>query len=277
MEKMESIRNAPDVRIDAAWIAARLEDPLVRIVEIDVSAAAYSGGHIPGGVLWNAYADLRHPGYRPIDTAQMQDLLCRSGISVETTVVVYGYAAHLGYWLLKSLGHERVRLLDGSREQWRAAGYDWSTAVPIPQRSQYPLSDQRLFCLSEDDVQLALGRPGPLLLDTRSNAEYVGERFWPSGAPQPAGRAGHIPGAVHLPIELLRTSEGHFRSIDEMRQVLAERDFTPEAEIVTYCTIGNRAAQAWFALHQLLGYHRVKVYYGSWAEWGMTADTPIET
>ena len=61
-----------------------------------------------------------------------------------------------------------------------------------------------------------------------------------------------------------------------MRRVLQDRGITPSSEIVTYCTIGNRAAQAWFALTTLLGYEDVRVYYGSWVEWGMDSDSPIE-
>jgi len=62
-----------------------------------------------------------------------------------------------------------------------------------------------------------------------------------------------------------------------MRQVLRDHGIAPETEIVTYCTIGNRASQAWFALACLLGYKDAGVYYGSWAEWGKMAGTPIET
>jgi thiosulfate/3-mercaptopyruvate sulfurtransferase len=64
--------------------------------------------------------------------------------------------------------------------------------------------------------------------------------------------------------------------VDEMQRVLRERGVDPRGRIVTYCTIGNRAAQAWFAMRRLLDFEDVGVYYGSWTEWGTAADTPIE-
>ena len=266
-----------DARVDAAWIASHIADPSMRFVELDVSAAAYNAGHIPGAVLWNAYRDLRHADYRPVSAAELQDLLRKSGVTPDTTVVFYGYGAHLGFWLLKSHGHDRVQLMDGSREQWKTSGRDWSTDVPASARSKYVLAAQDAFFSSKEDVQEMIGQPSRVILDTRSKAEYDGERFWPSGATAGAGRAGRIPGAVHLPVELLRTDDGTFRSAGEMLQVMRDRGITPATEVITYCTIGNRASQAWFALNYLLGYRDVRVYYGSWAEWGKVADAPIET
>jgi thiosulfate/3-mercaptopyruvate sulfurtransferase len=274
---MESAENLLDPRTDVAWIAAHIDDPSVRFVEIDVSAAAYNAGHIPGAVLWNAYTDLRHSDYRPVSVAELQDILHKSGVTPDMTVVFYGYGAHLGFWLLTSHGHDRVRLMDGSREQWTTAGQRWSTDVPTPTRSTYVLAAQDAFFASREDVQEMIGSPSRAVLDTRSEAEYDGERFWPSGATAGAGRAGHIPGAIHIPVELLRTDDGTFRSAGEMLQAVRDRGITPETEVVTYCTIGNRASQAWFALKYLLGYRDVRVYYGSWAEWGKVPDTPIET
>src|ERR1700688_3143855 len=78
---MESIKTASDALVDAAWIASHLRDPCVRVVEIDVSAAAYNAGHIPGAVLCNAYTDLRHSDYRPVSAAELQDLLRKSGVT----------------------------------------------------------------------------------------------------------------------------------------------------------------------------------------------------
>jgi thiosulfate/3-mercaptopyruvate sulfurtransferase len=274
---MESSKTPSDANSDAAWIASHINDTSVRIVELDVSPAAYNAGHIPGAVMWNAYTDLRHPDYRPVSASELQEILRRCGVASDSTVLFYGYGAHLGFWLLKSHGHNSVRLMDGSREQWKTTCQGWSTELPIPTRSQYALPSQRASFATMEDVQGMLGRPNHIVVDTRSKAEYDGERFWPSGATEGAGRAGHIPGAIHMPVELLRTDDGSFRSADKMLQVVRDRGVTSETEVVTYCTIGNRASQAWFALRHLLGYRNVRVYYGSWAEWGKQADTPIET
>ena len=126
------------VLVDAAWLQAHLSDPQVQVVEVDVSAAAYDDWHIDGAVLWNIYADLKDADYRLAGTAALQRLVARSGIGPDSTVVCYGYAPALGLWLMKLYGHADVRILDCSRDAWRAGGYPWSTAVesgPIPERA----------------------------------------------------------------------------------------------------------------------------------------------
>ena len=93
-------------------IASHIDDPSVRFVEIDVSAAAYNAGHIPRAVLWNAYTDLRHSDYRPVSAAELQDLLRKSGVTPDMTVVFYGYGAHLGFWLLNLVAPSLYLLLN---------------------------------------------------------------------------------------------------------------------------------------------------------------------
>jgi thiosulfate/3-mercaptopyruvate sulfurtransferase len=98
----------------------------------------------------------------------------------------------------------------------------------------------------------------------------------PSGATEDTGRAGHVPGAISVPIDLLRAEDDTFRGVEEIRSAMAGAGVTPEQHVITYCTIGNRAGQAWFALKYLLGYPNVTVYHGSWVEWGKSLDTPVE-
>ena len=102
------------VLVDPEWLQAHLSDPHVRVVEVDVSAAAYDDWHIDGAVLWNIYADLKDADYRLAGTAALERLVTRSGIGPDSTVVFYGYAPALGLWLMKLYGHPDVRILDCS-------------------------------------------------------------------------------------------------------------------------------------------------------------------
>ena len=268
----------PDVQVDPGWLAEHLDDPAVRPVEVDVSAAAYDQGHIPGAVLWDAYQDLRHPDYTPIDPDELDVVLSRSGMTRDTTVVFYGYAPYLGYWLMDRHGHERIRVMDGPRERWEGAGHPWSTDVPEPDSSSYERRGEKPeLVVGRQEVREMIGDPKTLLLDVRSEEEFIGERFWPSGATEGAGRPGHIPGAVHVPVDLAREEDGSLADGEDLRRACEELGVESGRRVVTYCTIGNRASQVAFALKHLLGYPDMAVYYGSWSEWGSQPDTPVET
>ncbi len=268
-----------DVFAQPAWLASHLDDPDVGVVEVDVSRAAYDQGHIPGAILWNAYTDLHHAqDYSPLERSEFEELLRRSGFTSDTTIVFYGYGPYLGFWLTKAYGHQRTLLLGGTRQDWSEADLPWTTALPESVPSTYTLPVAQVTQLmSLEALQAGPASGNPLILDVRSQAEFVGERFWPSGATAGAGRPGHIPGAVHLHIDLLHTADGAFKSTTALRQLFQERGVVPERSIVTYCTIGARASEAALVLRYLLGYPDVLVYDGSWAQWGTQAQTPIET
>jgi thiosulfate/3-mercaptopyruvate sulfurtransferase len=85
-----------------------------------------------------------------------------------------------------------------------------------------------------------------------------------------------VPSAVHQPIDGLYNADGSFRSAGELRDVFSPAVLDGDAELITYCTIGGRAARSWFVLTYLLGRDRVRVYDGSWAEWGRTEGTPVD-
>ena len=266
------------VLVDAAWLQAHLTDPRVRVIEVDVSAAAYNDWHIDGAVLWNVYADLKDADYRLADTAALERLVARSGIDLDSTVVFCGYAPALGLWLMKLYGHPDARILNCSRDTWRAEGYSCSTVASEPQAGGFRLvgEDSRIRA-DRVAVYEAIGRPGTALVDVRSAAEYQGERFWPSGGMEPGGRAGHVPSAVHQPIDGIYHQDGSFRSAEELRHLFAPTVAENNGELITYCTIGGRAATAWFVLAHLIGRDRVRVYDGSWAEWGRIPETPVTT
>jgi thiosulfate/3-mercaptopyruvate sulfurtransferase len=264
------------VLVDPQWLEDHLRDPDVRVIEVDVSPAAYRDGHIDGAILWNIYADLKDASYRLVAAAALERLMARSGIGPDSTVVFYGYAPALGLWLMKLYGHPDVRILDCSRDSWRAAGRRWNTGVIEPAVGRVRLHDEDPQIRAGHATVLdAIGRAGTILVDVRSAAEYQGERFWPSGGMEPGGRAGHLPSAVHQPIDGLYHDDGSFRSAAELRRVFSAVDLDGGEELITYCTIGGRAATAWFVLTYLLGRDHVRVYDGSWAEWGLLPGAPV--
>ena len=271
-------RTFTSVLADPIWLTGHLTDPDIRVVEVDVSPSAYDKWHIDGAVLWNIYSDLKDSDYRLLDAPAFEALLARSGIHPETTVVFYGYGPALGYWLLKLYGHRDARILDCSRDTWRSDGHPWSATRSRPAQTTYRLGDANARLRADRAaVQAAITAPGSVLLDVRSRQEYDGERFWPSGGMEPGGRAGHVPSALHQPLDGLYDHQGAFVPEADLRQIFSAVALDGDDELITYCTIGGRAATAWFVLTHLLGRERVRVYDGSWAEWGRLPDSPLDS
>jgi len=265
--------------VETDWLAEHTNDPDVRLIEVDVSPASYTAGHIDGAVLWNAYKDLLQPSYRIVERDAFAALLSRSGVRPDTRVVFYGYAASLGFWMLARYGHRELSFLNGSRGKWVSDGRPLSTETPTPPSTNYSvldLEEVKTIRATHDVVERAIGDPQRLLMDVRSVAEYTGERFWPSLPPEGEQRGGHVPGAVLVPIEDTWAADGRFKAVEDLRSLYQTKGFSPEKEIITYCAVGGRASQAWFVLTYLLGYPRVQNYDGSWTEWGSLVGVPIE-
>ncbi len=266
----------PNALVSAHWLAAHLDDPGVRVVEVDVSPKSYNEGHIPGAVFWDIYKALKDPKYRLVDGAAFENILSTSGITPGTKVVFYGYGPVLGYWLLKLYRHADASVLNLSKRQWQEDGRPWTTDRPEPKATHYelPEPDSEIRAL-QPMVAASIGAADCAILDVRSEAEFRGERFWPSGAAEDTGRAGHIPGALNVPLDAVVDADGSFAQVAVLRRTFPAQ-LDDVRDLVTYCTIGNRASVAWFVLSELLGRRGVRVYDGSWAEWGFMPATPIE-
>jgi thiosulfate/3-mercaptopyruvate sulfurtransferase len=184
----------------------------------------------------------------------------------------------MGLWLMKLYGHADARILNCSRDAWRGDGCPVSSTATEPEPAAYRLGgqDTRLRA-GHETVRAAIADPGTILLDIRTPEEYQGERFWPSGGMEPAGRAGHVPTAVRQPIDGIYDDHGAFRTTADLRGVFSGLDIDGDEPVITYCTIGARASTAWFILAHLLGRRNVRVYDGSWAEWGRMPGTPVDT
>src|SRR5579884_2144667 len=273
----------PDVLVDAEWVEQHLQDPNVRLIEVDVDTKSYEQGHIPGAVGFNWQKELQDQIVRsPLDKAHLEDLLSRAGVSNDTTVVFYGdnnnWFAAWALWILKYYNHKDVRLLNGGRVKWLADKREITTEVPSYPRTNYkaqePNNEIRAY---RDQILSSLGSEGFTLVDVRSPAEYSGELLAPANLPQEgAQRGGHIPGAANIPWSQAVQEDGTFKPAEELRALYAGKGVTPDKEVIAYCRIGERSAHTWFVLTQLLGYPTVRNYDGSWTEWGSLIGAPIE-
>ena len=271
----------PEVLVDPGWLADRLDDPRVRIIDVHLEPGPYQEGHIPGAVFWPALTTLLGPGYRTnFDVAAVADLLGRSGITNDSTVVVYSEHHALGpwvFWFLKTMGHEDVRVLDGGRSRWLAEGRPLTSTVPEVATVDYvarAADPSRQAVL--DRVLTAVDNDQCVLLDVRTAEEWRGETFVVA-PPQAGERGGHIPGAVHLYYESALNEDGTFKSAEELTELYRAHGVTADKETITYCAVGMRSAHTWFVLSQLLGWRNVTSYDGSWNEWGRLPDTPVQT
>ncbi len=273
----------PEVLVETEWAAQHLDDPNLRFVEVDVDTTAYDSGHIKGAVGWNWQRDTQDTLRRDIpDKAAFEEMLGRSRIANDTTVILYGdnnnWFATYAFWLLKYYGHEDVRLINGGRKKWVGEGRSLTTEVPQPARTTYKAKkpETNLRAL-RDFVESSLGKRGRALVDVRSPKEFSGELLAPENLPQEgAQRGGHIPGAVNIPWSQTVQDDGSFKAVGELRALYDDKGITSDKEVIAYCRIGERSSHTWFVLKYLLGYLKVRNYDGSWTEWGSLIGVPIE-
>lgn len=272
----------PEVLVETNAVAERLNDPTIRIVEIDVDTAAYDQGHVPGAIGFNWRTDIQDPLRRDFVTkTAFEALLSRAGISNDHTVIFYGdnnnWFATWGYWVFQYYGHAAARVMNGGRKKWLDEGRPVTTARPAYPATRYVARapDQTIRAF-RDQIEPKLSTPGFGLVDVRSPKEFSGELLAPENLPQEgAQRGGHIPGAINIPWATAVREDGTFKSAEELRAIYAGQGITADQEIVTYCRIGERSSHTWFVLTQLLGYPRVRNYDGSWTEWGSLVNAPI--
>jgi thiosulfate/3-mercaptopyruvate sulfurtransferase len=272
-----------NVLVDADWVLEHLNDPTVRLLEVDVDTKAYDQGHLPGAVGLNWQTELQDRVVRaPATRETVEALLGGAGVSNDTTIILYGdnnnWFAAWALWLFKYYGHQDVRLLNGGRVKWLADKREITTEVPSYPATEYhtqePNASIRIF---RDQVLASLSKEGFTLVDVRSPGEYSGELLAPANLPQEgAQRGGHIPGAKNVPWAQAVKEDGTFKSAEDLRNLYASKGVTGDKEVVAYCRIGERSAHTWFVLTQLLGYNNVLNYDGSWTEWGSLIGAPIE-
>lgn len=263
------------------WLAQRVDDPSVRIVESSIARATYDAAHIPGAQWTDFHRDLLINGDDScgyvVTAEQYAALMRRLGIAPESTVVWYGdrhnsYAIR-GFWMMDYYRHPgRVHVLEGGRERWEREGRPMTDAVAPAPEVEYPtpgeVNDANRATWQE--VVDAIDDPDAVILDARAPDEH-------SGANRRAARGGHIPGAINIEWTDAAAGPNVLKPVEELRRMYEDAGITPDKRVIAHCQLGIRAAHSWFVLKHVLGYENVKNYDGSWQEWGNRDDLPIES
>ncbi|HEX6945861.1 MAG TPA: sulfurtransferase [Acidimicrobiia bacterium] len=262
----------PGPLITVDELATRLREVRVydirwSLAEPEAGHASYLAGHVPGAVFVDLDRDLAAPpsldGRHPLpEPAVFAGTLGRLGLSPGDEVVVYddsgGAVAARMWWMLRSIGHDTVRVLDGGYQAWVGAGHPVETGEVVPDPSRYPIPDGFTGVVTRHQLE------GRALVDAR-----VPERF--RGEVEPVDpKAGHIPGAVNRPYPGNLDESGRFLP----PETLAAR-FEGLDRPVVYCGSGTNACHLALAM-EIAGLGMPDVYVGSFSEWSRR-DLPVET
>lgn len=273
----------PEVLVSTDWVAQHVKDPSVRVVEVDVDLSAYNEGHVPGAIAWNWHTQLCDTVRRDILSKEdFEKLMNDSGISADTTVVVFGdnnnWFAAWAVWQMKIYGHKDARIMNGGRKKWLSEGRELSTETPAPRKTSGYRASEPDLSLRAFLPQVAAAVEGhkAALVDVRSPQEFSGEILAPPGLPETCQRGGHIPGARSIPWGKACNDDGTFKSLEELQQLYNAEGVDDSRPVIAYCRIGERSSHTWFVLKYLLGMKDVRNYDGSWTEWGNLVGAAVE-
>ena len=235
------------------------------------SFSEFKNGHVPGAVNVDLFQlhwfDTTKRGIKDFNR-QTRLLLSNIGIRNESNVVFYdnvsGMSASRGVWLLLYFSHEKVSILDGGFEKWKREGYPVEVKGNALKNSRFKGKPNSKIVADANEVRSAINNKHVVIVDARSREEY-------NGSEVRAARRGHIPSAIN--IDWARNIENSiFKSKEKLSKIYSK--IPKNAQVITYCQGGYRAANAFLAL-KMLGYKKVKMYLGSWGEWGNRLDLPV--
>jgi thiosulfate/3-mercaptopyruvate sulfurtransferase len=278
----------PESLVETEWLAAHLDDPNIRVVDASfklpgitpMAREDYDRGHIPGAVFFDI-DDIAEPGTSLPHMIPSPELFARKmerlGIGDDDRVIVYDSAglssAGRAWWMLRLFGHYNVALLDGGLPKWRAEGRPLETAVPNPPRRRFSPRFDPALVRDKRALLDNLSTRREQVVDARAAGRFAGI----AEETRPGLRRGHIPESRNLPYDRVTDPQTHrLRDADELSGLFRDADIALDRPIVTSCGSGVTACALAFALH-LIGHPGAAVYDGSWSEWGLPGDTPVET
>jgi thiosulfate/3-mercaptopyruvate sulfurtransferase len=278
----------PESLVGTEWLAAHLDDPHVRVVDSSFTLPGvtptarenYDRGHIPGAVFFDI-DDICEPGSGLPHMIPSAELFAQKigalGIGDGDRVIAYDgvglSSAGRAWWMLRLFGHDNVAILDGGLPKWRAEGRPIVTALPSPQPRVFSARLDPSLVRDRAALLANLSSRREQVLDARAAGRFDGT----VPEARPGLRGGHIPGSRSLPYERLTDPGTHrLRSAEELAALFRDAGVALDRPVVTSCGSGVTACALAFGLH-LIGHPGAAVYDGSWSEWGLPGDTPVET
>ena len=278
----------PEALVSTEWLARHLQAPDLRVVDATWhmpgqgrnARAEYEARHIPGAVFFDideiADEASKLPHMLPSPekfSARMRKL----GLGDGNRIVVYDahgmMSAARVWWSFRVMGHKDVAVLDGGLPKWLAEGRPVEDTPPPPRERHFSARLNHTLVKDKSAVARNLKNRRFQLLDARSAGRFQGTE----AEPWPGRRSGHVPGSRNLPYtELLDPTHKTFLPADALAAKLETAGVDLKKPVVTSCGSGVTAAILALGLH-LIGHEDVAVYDGSWAEWGLPGDTPVET
>ena len=278
----------PESLVETEWLAAHLDDPDIRVVDASFKLPGitptaredYDRGHIPGAVFFDI-DDIAEPGTSLPHMIPSPELFARKmeglGIGDDDRVIVYDSAglssAGRAWWMLRLFGHHNVALLDGGLPKWKAEGRPVETAVPNPPLRSFTARFEPALVRDKRALVDNLSTGREQVIDARAAGRFAGI----AEETRPGLRRGHIPGSRNLPYDRVTDPQTHrLRDAEALSGLFSDAGVAVDRPIVTSCGSGVTACALAFALH-LIGHPGTAVYDGSWSEWGLPGDTPVET
>jgi thiosulfate/3-mercaptopyruvate sulfurtransferase len=276
-----------DALVSTDWLEAELGSPDLRVIDATFflpadgrdARAEYEAEHIPGAVFLDLdeVSDSNHPAPHMLPSehkfvSRMQSL----GLGDGNRFVVYDnspyHSAARIWWMLRSFGAHHVALLDGGLQKWKAEARPLESGRPQVRHGHFtPFFDEKAVA-DKAGVRALLGGESHEIVDARSAVRFAGEQ----AEPRPGLASGHIPGSRNLPQGRLFEADNRWKRGDALRAEFEQAGVDLGKPMVTTCGSGVTAAVLLFGAH-LLGKEDVRLYDGSWSEWGADPSTPKAT
>lgn len=287
----------PQALISTDALAARLGDASLRVFDcttyletpppgVDEPYIAVPGrktfeeAHIPGADFLDLQGEFSRGDTRlrfmMPDVAQLEAAFGRHGVDATKQLVLYSVGTMMWatrfWWMLRSLGHPKVAVLDGGLDKWRAEGrlVEGGPSKGYPSTT-FTASPRTGLFVDRHDVRAAIGKPGTVTVNA------LGPQFHAGLSPSRYGRPGRVPGSVNVSaVTLIDPATKGFTTLADAQAKFAAEGVTPDKKVICYCGGGISATLDLFLLHQL-GYDDLTLYDASMGEWAKDTSLPIET